>query len=129
MAEQPESDKVKVQYYTDPSRIRYVTHEAAGYLAPKWILSDDQSQPAKKKDVAPVASVRDRKPELRELYKKLTGEEADPVWNEARLFVENAKAEKRLETKTEVEEIEVETPGDIPSEAPKKRGPKPKVKE
>lgn len=93
-----EAPKVKVQWFNDPARTREFTKQGWEMIQGpnlKWVLSADQSQPeAKKKVVVPVEEVRDRKPELREEFKKITGKDADEVWNEARLFVEISKAQK-----------------------------------
>lgn len=97
MAALEEEPKVKVQYHNDPKRFRFVTKQAASYLSPKWVLSEDQltGAPTSQKKVgaaAPAESTVDRKAELAEKYNELTGEQAEPEWNEARLFVEITKA-------------------------------------
>lgn len=126
----PEAPKVKVQLKTDASVTREFTKQGWEMIQGpnlKWVLSEDQSQPeAKKKVVAPVEEVRDRKPELRAKYKELTGTEADAVWNEARLFVEISKAEKVAQSAPAQTEVPVETTAGKPT--PGKRGPKAKVK-
>lgn len=91
-----EDQKVTVYYKTDPKRTRQVTKQAAEYLSNKWAISDDQPQAEKKAPaVVPAASaVVDRKPELQREFKELTGTDADPDWNQARLFIEISKAKK-----------------------------------
>lgn len=96
---QPEDEKVKVVYFNDPKKYRFVTRAAVKMLSPKWVEAEDQTgapnpNGQKKADAAPVASTIDRKAELREKYNELTGDQAKPEWNEARLFVEISKAEK-----------------------------------
>lgn len=122
-----EAPKVKVQLKTDASVTREFTKQGWEMIQGpnlKWVLSADQSQPeAKKKAVAAVESVRDRKPELREEYKKITGKEAEEIWNEARLFVEISKAQKVAANVP----APVEAPAATPPPAPGKRGRKAKA--
>lgn len=122
-----EAPKVKVQWFNDPAKTREFSKQGWDMIQGpnlKWILSEDQSQPeAKKKVVAAVESVTDRKPELRAKYKELTGTEADAVWNEARLFVEISKAEKVAQSAS----VKVEVPVIQPPAETKKRGRKAKV--
>lgn len=128
MAEQKEDDKVKVVYHNDPKRFKFVTKQAAAYLSPKWVAAEDQSgapSPSgqKKAGAAPAESTIDKKAELRERYNELTGKEAEPEWNEARLFVEIEKAKKApAQAEAPAEAVQVEE-----ATAPKKRGPKKKT--
>lgn len=135
----PEAPKIQVHWFNDKSRTREFTKQAWDFIQGsnlKWVISDDQSQPeeAKKKVVAPV-EIKDKKPELRERYKELSGKEADQVWNEARLFVEIGKAEKvaqaqppaQVETKTFTKAETEQVLPNPPAPTPKKRGRKAKV--
>jgi len=119
-----EKADIKVHRIGKPLEVRFFTKTAWDYIktGSKWVLADDQTpEPAKKKDVSPVAKtdVEDKKPGLRAEYLKITGKESDPVWNEARLFIEIEKAKK---VQPEPAAAEVPEP-----EAPKKRGRKPKA--
>lgn len=121
----PEAPRIKVHLITDKSQTREFTKQAWDFIQGpnlKWVLSDDQSQvvETKKKAVAP-AEVRDRKPELREEFKKITGKEAEEIWNEARLFVEISKAQKVAASAPAPVEAAATPP------APGKRGRKAKV--
>lgn len=102
-----EQVKVKVQYHNDPKRFRFVTREAAGYLAPKWVLAPDQEQPApQEKKAQAAAPAEDRRVELREKYKSIVGEAVNPEyesWNQARLHIEIVKAETQAKQKAERE--------------------------
>lgn len=135
---QQEDEKVKVVYHNDSKRYKFVTKQAAAYLSPKWVLSEDQSgapSPNSQKKVvaAPAASTVDKKAELREKYNELTGKEAESEWNEARLFVEIEKAKKAPTPEPQAVTTgegtttitNVEEPALAP--APKKRGPKKKA--
>lgn len=131
---QPEDEKVKVVYFNDPKKFRFVTKPAASLLSPKWVIAEDQTgapnpNGQKKAVAAPVENITDRKAELREKYNELTGNEADPAWNEARLFVEISKAEKAAERQAKeapVEEPTIATQAPE-AEAPKKKGTKKKA--
>lgn len=108
-----EETKVKMVYKANPKKVMYVTKAAAALLSTKWEEAADQaSDPGtgyqKKAAAAPVAvtSDDDKKAELRETFNELTGTQADPQWNAARLFVEIRKAQAK--TKAPVE-VEVET--------------------
>lgn len=129
---QQEDEKVKVVYHNDPTKFRFVTKQAASYLSTKWKVADDQSGASspsgqKKAGAAPVESTIDKKAELRETYNELTGLEAKPEWNEARLFVEIEKAKKApAQTETASTGADTETVIEEPAPTPKKRGPKKK---
>lgn len=105
-----EQIKIKVHYFNDPSRIRYVTREAAGYLKPKWVEDEIQDQPApQEKKVQAVAPVEDRRAELQAKYKDITGADADGSWNQARLHIEIVKAETKKKSEAEAKETQAES--------------------
>jgi len=92
---------VEVFFVTDPSRKRMVTRDAAEYMKPKWQRTDGVNMDPKKKDVVPVEAsatnfANAALDKLREEYKKLSGIDADPNWNHARVHIEMKKIEAGL---------------------------------
>lgn len=84
---------------TRPADTRWVTKQAAEYLKPKWVLSDDQGGEPEKKTVAavPVASQDERLQQIRAQYVELAGEAVHKDYmefNQARLFVEISNLKK-----------------------------------
>lgn len=108
-----EQIKIKVHYFNDPSRIRYVTREAAGYLKPKWVEDEIQDQPApQEKKVQAAAPVEDRRAELQAKYKALVGDNVPAEfesWNQARLHIEIVKAETKKKSEAEAKETQAES--------------------
>lgn len=135
---QPEDEKVKVVYFNDPKKFRFVTKPAASLLSPKWVIAEDQTgapnpNGQKKAVAAPAENITDRKADLRAKYNELTGELADPEWNEARLFtairVAEVNAEKAAKEKlaATAEEETVAVTEAVAAPTTKKRGPKKKT--
>jgi hypothetical protein len=109
------ANMVKVHRVGKPNETRFFTKEAWDFIktGSKWTESEDQSQPVeeKKRAAAPVASAQeqeDKKAKLREDYNERTGKVADPIWNEARLFIEIEKAKKANAVKVEAPEVPAE---------------------
>lgn len=113
-----QDEMVKVHRPNKPDETRYFTKTAWDYIksGSKWVEAEDQGQPvaAKKKVVAPVVSIQDvedKKAKLRAEYKELTGNESEPVWNEARLFIEIEKFKKQpVQTQPEVDKVAKQEP-------------------
>lgn len=128
MAEQV---KIKVHYFNDPTRVRFVTKEAYSYIKEKWVVAKDQAgvealTAAQKKtpqDAKPAEDAAERE-KLIEKYKEITGKEPESGWVVGRIHIEIQKALKQREREQpQSEVIEVTTPD--PEETPVETIPDP----
>lgn len=109
------AEQVKIKAYrpSRPTEFRYFTKEAFDYIKgdsqkPSWVAADDQPVVAPEKKAQAAAPVEDRKVELQAKFIEVSGYEADPSWNQARLHIEITKAQTKKKAEEEAKESEPE---------------------